>query len=186
AKQALHTFHAGRTIRAITFDVGGTLIEPWPSVGNIYAEVAGQSGSPGLSAALLDQRFSCAWRDLKDFRHTREQWAALVDATFGDLIEPPPSWTFFRKLYRRFAEPRAWRLFDDVVPALALLSRRDLKLGIISNWDERLRPLLRRLKLLAYFDTVVVSCEAGFTKPSLGIFKQAASNLALPLDTILH
>jgi len=29
-------------IRAVTFDVGGTLIECCPSVGHIYAEVAGR------------------------------------------------------------------------------------------------------------------------------------------------
>jgi hypothetical protein len=31
-------------IRAVTFDVGGTLIEPWPSVGRVYAEVAARHG----------------------------------------------------------------------------------------------------------------------------------------------
>ena len=32
------------TVEAITLDVGGTLIEPWPSVGHIYAEVAARHG----------------------------------------------------------------------------------------------------------------------------------------------
>ena len=31
------------TVEAITLDVGGTLIEPWPSVGHIYAEVAARN-----------------------------------------------------------------------------------------------------------------------------------------------
>ena len=28
------------SIRAVTFDVGGTLIQVWPSVGHVYADVA--------------------------------------------------------------------------------------------------------------------------------------------------
>jgi FMN phosphatase YigB (HAD superfamily) len=39
-----------RPVEAVTFDVGGTLIEPWPSVGHIYAEAASKLG---LSAARL-------------------------------------------------------------------------------------------------------------------------------------
>jgi len=31
-------------IRAITFDVGGTLIAPWPSVGHIYSDIAARFG----------------------------------------------------------------------------------------------------------------------------------------------
>jgi hypothetical protein len=34
-------------IRAVSFDVGGTLIEPWPSVGRAYAEVAARHARPG-------------------------------------------------------------------------------------------------------------------------------------------
>ena len=42
-------------IRAVTFDVGGTLIEPWPSVGHVYAEVAAQHGWAGLSIEALNR-----------------------------------------------------------------------------------------------------------------------------------
>ena len=33
-----------KRVRAVTLDVGGTLIEPWPSVGADYAAVAGEFG----------------------------------------------------------------------------------------------------------------------------------------------
>src|SRR5215471_13530276 len=94
-------------IEAVTLDVGGTLIECWPSVGHIYAEVAARFGHRNLSPALLNRQFKTAWRQLKDFRHTSEQWSALVDATFQGLIEPLPSQTFFPELFKRFSEPEA-------------------------------------------------------------------------------
>ncbi len=173
-------------IRAVTFDVGGTLLEPWPSVGHVYAEMAARHGYPGIPAEELTRRFRVAWRGLKDFRHTREQWAALVDATFVGLVPEPPSQTFFPPLYDRFTEPSAWHVFDDVRPALKELGRRGLKLGIISNWDDRLRPLLRGLNLYDLFDVIVVSCEVSEPKPAAVIFQTAARELRQKPETILH
>ncbi len=44
-----------KRIRAVTFDVGGTLIEPWPSVGHVYAEVAARHGVAAIDVATLNQ-----------------------------------------------------------------------------------------------------------------------------------
>ena len=173
-------------IRAVSFDVGGTLIEVWPSVGHIYAEVASRHGVNALSAGLLDRRFSAAWRAAKRFSHSRSDWARLVDATFRGLTDRPPSQTFFAELYARFAAPGAWRVFEDVVPTLKALAARGLKLGVISNWDERLRPLLKRLKLAGYFEVIVVSREVGAAKPSPAIFEHAVRSLRLPPGAVLH
>jgi len=173
-------------IQAVTFDVGGTLLAPWPSVGHVYAQVAANQGAPNLEPELLNRRFATAWRARKDFQHTRAQWAALVDETFHGLLAPPPSQTFFPELYQRFAEPEAWRVFDDVVPALEALAARGLKLGVISNWDERLRPLLHALGLDRYLQVIVVSCEVGLSKPEGAVFQRAAAALSLPPANILH
>lgn len=173
-------------IRAVTFDVGGTLIACWPSVGHIYAEVAARHGNRFLSPSILNRRFKAAWRSFEGFRHTRADWSALVDTTFRGLIYPPPSQTFFPQLFDRFSEPDAWRIYSDVVPALEMLKSRGLKLGIISNWDDRLRPLLRRLKLDGYFEAMVVSCEFGACKPSPELFAAACAALGTTAQTTLH
>ena len=173
-------------IEAVTFDVGGTLIECWPSVGHVYSEVAARHGYPALSPDLLNRRFKEAWKQLKDFRHTRDDWAALVDATFGNVVQPPPSASFFPELFNRFCDPSAWHVFEDVVPVLSSLKSRGITLGIVSNWDERLRPLLRRLNLDLYFDTIVVSCETGAHKPSPAIFETACAALRSPPAHTLH
>src|SRR5690242_8718711 len=88
----------GDSVRAVTFDVGGTLIQPWPSVGHVYAEVAASHGHKGLSPEILNRRFAAEWRALRNFQHTRSQWAAVVDATFGAHVQPPPSASFFDAL----------------------------------------------------------------------------------------
>ena len=176
----------GPTIQAVTFDVGGTLIEVWPSVGHIYAEVAARHDVTGLSASLLNRRFAAAWGAAGTFNHSRRGWAGLVDATFRGLTARPPSRTFFPELYARFASPASWRIFPDVFPALEGLAARGLKLGVISNWDERLRPLLRQLRLAGYFETIVVSREVRASKPARAIFQQAVDRLRLPPEAVLH
>lgn len=134
----------------------------------------------------LNRRFAAAWKNLQNFNYSRPEWRKIVDQTFEGLAETPLNKALFADLYSRFALPEAWRIFDDVIATLELADSRGLKLGIISNWDNRLRPLLRRLKLNIYFDATVVSCDAGACKPSIAIFEQAAAALDLPPNSILH
>jgi putative hydrolase of the HAD superfamily len=174
-----------RGVQAVTFDVGGTLIEPWPSVGHVYAEVAAKHGVWPVDVDELNARFAAAWIARRDFQHTQAEWFAIVRDTFGELAARLPA-AFLPAVYRRFAEAEAWRICPDTLPALDALASRGLRLGVVSNWDERLEPLLRRLRLASFFELVVVSCDIGFTKPSAVIFEHAARKLGLPPQSILH
>jgi putative hydrolase of the HAD superfamily len=173
-------------IQAITFDVGGTLIEPWPSVGHLYAEVAERHGMKNISPADLNTRFVAAWEANRDFDYTKAGWEKLVNETFRGLTGASDRVTFFAELYERFAEADAWRVFPDVRPSLESLASQGIRLGAISNWDERLRGLLQRLRLHDYFETLAISCEVGFPKPSPVLFQHAATKLGLPAAAILH
>jgi putative hydrolase of the HAD superfamily len=173
-------------IRAVTFDVGGTLIEPWPSVGHVYAEVAAQHGWAGLSIEALNREFGKAWANLGVFRYTKAEWLGLVNATFQGVIAEPAGPALFAELYEQFATPESWHVFKDVLPTLRVLSQLGLKLGIISNWDRRLGPLLGHLGLREFFDAVIISCYAGETKPSKVIYQKAVKRLRVPPEAILH
>ena len=168
-------------IKAVTFDVGGTLIEPWPSVGHVYAEVAEAHGHR-FAPDELNRRFRHAWKAKQNFQHSRSDWGALVRATFGIDVSDK----LFAELYDRFASAKVWRVFDDVRPALLRLKEQGMKLGIISNWDERLRPLLDQLELAPFFDAIVVSNEIGHWKPAPEIFSEALRCLNLPCSEVLH
>lgn len=173
------------SVAAITFDVGGTLIEPWPSVGHTYAEVASRHGI-GIPAEQITQRFIEAWRQRGDFDYTKAGWAALVDKTFAGLTDELPSHSFFDEIYREFATPKPWRIFDDVIPTLNVLRKRGTRMAVISNWDNRLVPLLESLELAHEFEAILVSAEVGHTKPAPEIFSAAAETMQLSPDQILH
>ena len=172
-------------IDAITFDAGNTLLQPWPSVGQVYAEVAGNHGVTA-EAAVLEQYFVNAWNEPRKVDYTKRAWSHLVDEVFRGIAEPPPSETFFDTLYERFAEPKTWRVYDDVLPALEALKQQNVRLAVISNWDNRLRRLLERLDLSHQFEVLSISAELGCQKPDPRIFEQTASRLGLPAACVLH
>jgi len=64
-------------------------------------------------------------------------------------------------------------LFDDVAPALADLKGRGLTLGLISNVEQDIDELLKKLGLPAWLDIVMTSQEAGYNKPNAEIFLAA-------------
>ncbi|MBL67286.1 MAG: HAD family hydrolase [Verrucomicrobiales bacterium] len=172
-------------IKAITLDVGGTLIEPWPSVGHVYAEVAAQHGV-NVDPAVLNQQFVAAWHAGREFDYSREAWAGLVDEVFAGLSSELPSQTFFAELYERFAEADTWRMFEDVRPALACLKERGMRMAVLSNWDERLRSLLDRLELTRLFEEIFVSAEMELTKPDGRLFDAVAERMGVEGSAILH
>lgn len=173
-------------IQAVTFDVGGTLIEPWPSVGHVYAEVAAKHGDHHFDPEILNRQFAAAWRAKVNFDYSRAAWAELVAKTFCPLEEGCLEINFFDQLYDRFAHREAWTVYSDVIPALEVLSERGLKLAVVSNWDERLRALLGELGLDGYFQFLAISSEIGFHKPSPVIFQEAIRRLGVAPNRTLH
>jgi putative hydrolase of the HAD superfamily len=172
------------SLQAITFDAAGTLLEPSPSVGAIYARVAEECGVGPVSVDALNRQFAQAWKTKKNFDYSRRAWRRIVDQTFSGLAHTKLH--FFDHLYEEFALPQCWRVYDDVAPTLQRCRARGLKLGIISNWDERLRPLLGQIGLAPYFDAIVISVEVGHRKPEREIFQRAVDLLQVSPAAVLH
>lgn len=174
------------SVEAVVFDVGGTLIDPFPSVGDIYAGVASKLGHANLDVERLNAQFAKAWGGKGDFQYNESHWEHLVIQAFDGLVSEKDCRAMFPKIYQRFEDPDVWKIHADVMPTLDDLAGRGFRLGIVSNWDTRLRPLLESLRLEGFFELISVSCDIGFTKPSPVIFEHTISKLGLPPDRILH
>jgi putative hydrolase of the HAD superfamily len=170
-------------IEAVTFDAGGTLIEPWPSVGEVYAGVAREFGIE-CSAARLNAQFVNAWTTRTGFKYSRDEWQDVVQHSFLGISDVSPQ--LFDAIYERFAQSDAWLIYDDVIPALQTLEGMGLKLAVVSNWDDRLVPLLEKLGLATYFDEIIVSAVHGCHKPDPKIFEFAAGVLGISVSGLLH
>jgi putative hydrolase of the HAD superfamily len=171
-------------IRAVTFDVGGTLMAPWPSVGHVYARVATAHIGFRADPERITRQFVNAWRGRGEFDYSREGWFDLVRHSFRGIAEV--SETLFTALYDSFSTHDAWRVYEDVVPCFEALAIRNIRLAVISNWDTRLKPTLKSVGLHDYFEVITVSGEHGHNKPAPEIFETTANALNLEPGEILH
>jgi len=173
-------------IAAVTFDAGGTLMEPWPSVGEVYADTLNRAGMAALSATDLEARFGAAWADRGAFDYSRGAWARLVRRVLDRRVDADRMDEAFDRLWRRFAEPDTWRVYPDARPCLEGLCRRGIRLAVVSNWDERLHMVLRGVGLADAFEWILPSIESPAPKPDPRIFRAAADRLGLEPGVILH
>jgi len=170
-------------VRALFFDVGGTLLRPWPSVGAIYSSVASRHGI-NIPTDNMERAFRESWAALKRPGLTvssKVWWREVVFRTVGQENQ-----SCFEELYRTFAHANAWQVFQDVEDTLREARSRGLHVGVISNWDERLRPLLDEFRLTRYFDSMTISCEVGVEKPDPKIFHAALHTASVAANQAVH
>lgn len=184
-------------LRAVFFDVGNTLLYPYPSVAEVCRQVLEDAGhARELSAIdeimpLVDQYYEDRYREDDSFWTDEAQTSAVWVGMYGLLcralgIEDDEAERLAMRVYNEFGESRRWRAFDDVAPALARLKARGLGLGIISNWDSRLVRLVNGLGLGEYLDVVISSADVGLHKPNPRIFDLACGHIGVTPTEAVH
>lgn len=184
-------------IRRVFFDAAGTLIDLAEPVGRVYARLASRHGVRA-EADQLQSAFARAWRATPPPLHPEDKpsgdddrswWLGVVRRTFEQVLPQPLPKTalqaLFEDLYRHFAQPEAWRLFDDVMPALDLLRGR-FDLHVLSNFDRRLGGILRGLGIADRFQSMTLSSVVGASKPHPRLFSQALAAARGDAATSLH
>lgn len=182
-------------IKAIFFDAAGTLLHLPGSVGEHYAAVARQLGVE-LAPADLDSAFVQAWKQsaprsaVDGPRHDDDKpwWRDLVNAVLDQLPRLSSDLDrecFFKRAYAHFSKPDVWMLYPDVRDVLEQLSPK-YRLAVISNFDGRLRIILRQLEIASYFRHVFVSSELGADKPDPEIFRRALARSGVKANEALH
>jgi putative hydrolase of the HAD superfamily len=182
-------------IRAILFDAAGTLFYLTKTVGDHYAYVGREVGLE-LDAQKLDSAFHAAWQQMPrrpaiDGPRKNDDkgwWRELVGHVF-DQVAPSVNDldrdNFFEVAYEHFAEPGVWELYTEVAEVLEQLRPR-FQLGVISNFDGRLRFILQHLGISNYFSYIFISSELGGDKPDPEIFRRAVTMMHLNADEVLH
>lgn len=180
----------------VLFDAVGTVIEPYPSVEEIYRRLGARHGSR-LGRDELRQRISVARkrffqvgnppdgdRHLSDDPHDEqvlvssdsiefELWRQLVSEVFHEIDTRE---ILFQELWDVFSCPGNWRVFDDVRSCWQQLQDRGIAIGLASNFDTRLLRIAEDLLPDASF--VFCSASLGYRKPSRFFYRQIEAELA--------
>ncbi len=183
-------------IRAITFDAAGTLMRVAEPVGETYARLAhglGASLSPQALAAGFREGFPAmppmAFPGLDEaarLRAERAWWHELVARVVRQAGGVPSFDEYFDALFAHYASGAAWRAYPEAHEALRSARGRGLRVGVVSNFDSRLPPILRELGFESLLDTVITSSGCGTAKPDGRIFRHALEALGAAANTALH
>jgi len=183
-----------KNFEVVFLDAGGTLLHPYPSVGEIYQRVASRYGSRA-AAAEIEKVFRKVWiaRDgmvslesHSDEEKERRWWYETVEQVFNECGQMERFDDFFEELYDLFASPDVWRLYPETLEVMKELRRRKVCVAIVSNWDSRLFRLCDELKLTPYVDFVLASAVFGAAKPSPRIFAEALKKAGRSPERCVH
>ena len=185
--------------KVIFLDAVGTLFGVKGSVGEVYSKITQKFGVE-VSPEELDRAFYNSFKKsekmafpgvpledipLKEF----EWWEAVAINTFQEagVWETFTDFaSFFTELYDHFATAEPWFVYPDVIPALEHWQNLGIKLGILSNFDTRLYPVLEALNLQQFFSSVTISTEVGAAKPEAEIFDFGLAKHDCPADAAWH
>lgn len=179
-------------LRLITFDFVGTLIRFRDPPVAKYVEFAAAAGIQ-VEYTSLQNRFYTRWR-LQEEQHphfgatTNKSslvwWTSLVKGIFRDELGSAYQEDQMQKvasdLYSYYHSPKPYLLLDDgkeglgKLAALKKMRQGDLKIGLVSNFDNRLHDIVPALGLRGFVDFIVTSEDAKSSKPQEKIFDYAA------------
>lgn len=182
--------------QAVFFDAGHTLVYAHPDLGTVYADA-----TASLGVRLPPERFASIFAPV--FREASREYAQSSEASDAqdlamwrditrriyDRLPPLSALDFdgwFELLYHRFGDPEVWRCYDDVESVLSTLRKRGLRIGIVSNWDTRLKSIADGLGLTSLVDFLVISAEAGVRKPDPRIFRMALEKAGVRAEEAVH
>jgi putative hydrolase of the HAD superfamily len=185
---------------AVFFDAVGTLFSLRIPVGEIYLERARKYGFRQSDSDLeskITESFRHAFRTQAPLAFpgaAREcipelefaWWKRLVRETFAPFGGVEGEDALFRELYELFRTDVPWRLEPGATALLDALRSNGRRLGMITNYDSRVRDVLAALGIAQFFEVVIVSSEAGQAKPGKEIFLEGCLQLKTDPGEALH
>lgn len=177
--------------KAVIFDLVGTLIYVKDSVGTVYSNVASGFGydiDPELLNVTFNRVFNSKAPPSGENEKEKEWWCKVVKEVFEtsgyDLGSSFNS--IFETIFKEFSSGASWGVYPDVESTFLSLRKQGIKIGLISNFDNRLEILLEEINLKKYFDLLVYSGKVGLSKPNPKIFLYALKELNLIPEEVIY
>jgi len=185
----------------IYLDIGDTVLHLRQSPGEIYLDLINSFGMDisGIESIKANEAFYKAWKYLDnkfqkpDYRdrysfHPKGSigfWNDLI-AFFLNSLHLPNHDSLRKYIFESFETGEHWEIEPSFFELVHLAQENEIKMGVLSNWDNRLRNLLKKKEIYDYFDDFIISGEIGFEKPSSEIFMAAEKRIGRSGDSILY
>jgi len=168
-------------IQAVLFDLDFTLAKPGPDLGPEGYQRLGRRFGLELDPALYKEARAKAVEGLHkhpDFRHDEEIWVAFTERIIRGMGgDTDRAYECAVEMTRAWEQAHNFDLFDDVLPVLADLRERRLKLGLVSNTGRDVDEFLAHHSLT--IDVALSSRIHGKVKPHPTIFQAVLDRLGV-------
>ncbi len=175
-------------VRAVFFDVGGTLIHTdprtWlPRVLERFSETADWHRLPQAAreAYAFYEAHHMAARDREAAIALWREFDRRLLAGLG--VKDPERIADW--LVENWRDPDLWPKTPGTPEVLAELRRRGLRLAAVSNWDVLLPEILEAMGLAGFFERIYASALLGVQKPDPAIYQRALAEFELRPGEVL-
>lgn len=176
---------------AIFFDAVGTLLKPATPVDETYHFYGNKHGSciskdsirnrfyeSFKKEELKDVSLDCKTNEAREF----ERWESIVSECFPDLKSTA---LLFNDLFNYYSNPSAWELYLGTIPILKHLENIGINWGIASNFDLRLKSIVKSKVELSNCKWLIISSLVGYKKPSKHFFDHLQKSSGVSYERLL-
>lgn len=191
-----------KNARCVLLDVGDTLMTPFPSRGDLYADIAYGHGF-NLNPTTLEANWNRLYDEwekeklLSDFtiyssQKIREDLFAKFNADVLISSGLPESkkleaLEIGKEIYFAITgDPDNWRVYPGVKEFLESLKKNKKTLGILDNWNEMLHKFMKESEIGKYFEFVISGGELQVRKPEKRIFEIALEKAKMKAKETLY
>jgi putative hydrolase of the HAD superfamily len=177
------------TIRAVFLDYGNTLAYGEPDVWKVFQEVCSRHGVDltrqdiDRGRAMADQtHLSVMFQTEESMEFFWVEWLRLI----LHHLEVENGLEMARETRSIIRRDQRTYLYDEVREVLDELTSRELCLGVVSNFNCLLEPILIELRVTDYFEFILASDLIRSGKPNRLIFDLAVEFAGVPRKECVH
>ncbi|CAJ0600359.1 unnamed protein product [Cylicocyclus nassatus] len=193
------TKNPNRIVQAVSIDAMGTLIALAKPFDEVYSRVASEHGVDVSPAAIacgyaklmndVSESYPCfGYGSIGEYEWWKRIIVGSLQKAHTKRIDHIQGDKISRQLYDFYTTASAWRIIDpEMKSAVDVLRQMGLGVVVVSNFDSRLKKILRNLEIDHLFDLVLLSGEIGLEKPDPKIFEMVLGHYHLTSPSqLLH
>lgn len=191
-----------RAFKLITFDITGTLLKYRSSPAIEYSNVLQKYGvNVRLSTLedLINKNWTFMTKNHPNFGLNtglgwEKYWRTYAHNVFSrafhveNITDNVPLEAIIDDLMNTYSTGETFKVQNGAIELLEYLIKKQITLGVMTNYDPRITFMLKNLGLSHYFKFILSSYEVKFEKPDVQIFREAELyvNYGLDRKSFLH
>ncbi|CAI6360969.1 unnamed protein product [Macrosiphum euphorbiae] len=178
-----------RPFKLITFDITGTLLKYRSSPAIEYSNILNKYGIE-VKLSTLENLINKNWTFMTKAHPNfglytglewENYWRIYAQNVFSkafqieNITDNVPLTDIIDELMMTYSTGETFKVQNGAIELLDYLKKEQVPLGVLSNYDPRIKSMIENLGLSHYFKFILSSYEVRSEKPDIKIFRKAES-----------